>query len=103
MAYSVTQRTPEIGVRMALGAGARQVSWLILRRGLAQTLAGLTLGLGGAFALSRVMGALLVQVTPTDPLTFVSITVILAVVAVSACVIPARRASAVDPLVALRD
>jgi putative ABC transport system permease protein len=103
MAYSVTQRTPEIGVRMALGAGARQVSWLILRRGLAQTLAGLTLGLGGAFALSRVMGALLVQVTPTDPLTFVSITVILAVVAVSACVIPARRASAVDPLVALRE
>jgi predicted permease len=103
MAYSVTHRTPEIGVRMALGAGARQVSWLILRRGLAQTLAGLALGLGGAFALSRVMGALLVQVTPTDPVTFVSITVILAVVAVSACAIPARRASSVDPLVALRD
>ncbi len=103
MAYSVTHRTQEIGVRMALGAGARQVSWLILRRGLTQTLAGLALGLGGAFALSRVMGALLVQVTPTDPLTFVSITVILAVVAVSACAIPARRASVVDPLVALRD
>ena len=67
MAYSVTQRTTEIGVRMALGAAGRQVSWLILKRGLWQMGLGLTLGLAGAFGLSRVLRTLLVQVTPTDP------------------------------------
>ncbi|MEO6239507.1 MAG: ABC transporter permease [Vicinamibacterales bacterium] len=102
MAYSVTQRTTEIGVRMALGADARQVSWLILKRGLWQLGVGLSIGLTGAFFLSKVLGTLLVQVTPTDPATFGTITVILAVVAIAACVIPARRATRVDPLVALR-
>jgi predicted permease len=102
MAYSVTQRTPEIGVRMALGAKGSQVSWLILKRGLAQLALGLTIGLAGALALSQVMQSLLVQTTPRDPLTFASITAILACVAVAACVIPARRATRVDPLIALR-
>ena len=102
MAYSVTQRTTEIGVRMALGAESRQVSWLILKRGLWQMGLGLTLGLGGAFGLSRVLRTLLVQVTPTDPVTFAAITTTLTTVAIAACVIPARRATRVDPLIALR-
>jgi len=102
MAYSVTQRTTEIGVRMALGAEGRQVSWLILKRGLWQMGLGLSLGLAGAFGLSRVLRTLLVQVTPTDPVTFGTITAILTVVAIAACLIPARRATRVDPLIALR-
>ena len=102
MAYSVTQRKTEIGVRMALGANDRDVRWLILRRGLWQMGLGLAIGLAGAFGLSRVLRTLLVQITPTDPLTFVVITVLLTGVAMAACLIPARRASRVDPLVALR-
>ncbi len=102
MAYSVTQRTTEIGVRMALGADAGQVSWLILKRGLWQLGLGLSIGLTAAFFLSKVLATLLVQVTPTDPVTFGVITLILTLVAIAACVIPARRATRVDPLVALR-
>ena len=102
MAYSVTQRTQEIGVRMALGADARKVSWLILRRGLGQVAIGLTLGLAGAFGLSKVLRTILVQITPSDPLTFVAISVLLTGVAIAACLIPARRATRVDPLTALR-
>jgi len=102
MAYSVTQRTAEIGVRMALGAESRQVSWLILKRGLMQTAIGLGIGLVGAFFLSKVMRSLLVAITPSDPVTFASITVILIVVATAACLLPARRATRVDPLIALR-
>jgi predicted permease len=102
MAYSVTQRTPEIGVRMALGAEGRQVSWLILKRGLLQMALGLGIGLTGAYFLSKVMRSLLVQITPSDPVTFASITAILTCVAIAACLIPARRATRVDPLIALR-
>ena len=102
MAYSVTQRTTEIGVRMALGAEGRQVSWLILKRGLWQLALGLTLGLAGAFGLSRVLRTILVQITPTDPATFAAITTILTAVAIAACILPARRATRVDPLIALR-
>jgi predicted permease len=102
MAYSVTQRTMEIGLRMALGARGSQVSWLILKRGLWQLALGLTIGLAGAFGLSRVLGGILVQTTPTDPVTFATITVILTSVALAACVLPARRATRVDPLIALR-
>jgi putative ABC transport system permease protein len=102
MAYSVTQRTQEIGVRMALGAEGRQMSWLILKRGLVQLAMGLTLGLAGALALSRVLRTVLVQITPTDPVTFVAITLLLTVVSIAACVLPARRATRVDPLAALR-
>ncbi len=98
----MTQRTQEIGVRMALGAEGRQVSWLILRRGLLQLAIGLTLGLAGAFGVGRVLRTLLIQVTPSDPVTFVSITTLLTFVAITACLLPARRAICVDPLVALR-
>jgi predicted permease len=104
MAYSVTQRTPEIGVRMALGADRRRVSWLVMRRGLAQLTIGLALGLAGAYALSRVLTELLVSgVTPQDPVTFAAITVLLSGVAIAACLIPAYRATRVDPLAALRE
>jgi putative ABC transport system permease protein len=102
MAYSVAQRTQEIGVRMALGTGASQVSWMVLRRGLIQLAIGLTLGLAGAFAVSRVLRSVLVRITPSDPVTFVTIAVLLALVAIVACLVPARRATRVDPLVALR-
>ena len=103
MAYSVTQRTTEIGVRMALGADRGQISWLVLRRGLLQLGIGLTLGLAGAYGLSQVLTELLAGISPTDPVTFASITVLLASVAAAACLIPARRATRVDPLVALRE
>jgi len=102
MAYSVTQRTQEIGVRMTLGADRRQVSWLVLKRGLTQLALGLTLGVGGALALSRVMQAVLFQVTPGDPVTFAATTMLLTLVSIAACVLPARRATRVDPVVALR-
>ena len=104
MAYSVTQRTAEIGVRMALGADGRRVSWMVLRRGLVQLAIGLSLGLVGAYAASQVLTELLAGgVTPHDPVTFAAISIILSAVAVAACLIPAHRASRIDPLVALRE
>jgi putative ABC transport system permease protein len=103
MAYSVTQRTQEIGVRMALGAQGQQVTWMILKRGLIQLGIGLVLGLGGGyFAGSALPSRILVNTKTTDPVTFVAITVLLSAVAIAACLIPARRAMRVDPLVALR-
>jgi predicted permease len=101
-AYSVTQRTQEIGVRMALGARRGQVSWLILRRGLIQLAIGLTLGIAGALPISSVLQSLVVQIPTKDPVTFVAIALILAGVTIAACLIPARRATRLDPLVALR-
>lgn len=101
-AYAVTQRTHEIGVRMAVGAGAPQITWLILRRGLTHLGAGLAVGLAGAWALSRVLQRVIVQISSNDPLTFATITLVLTVVSIAACLIPARRATQVDPLVALR-
>jgi predicted permease len=102
MAYSVTQRTSEIGVRMALGAKGSQVSWLILKRGLWQLGLGLGIGLAGASVLSQVMQSLLVQTEARDPVTFASITVILASVAIAACVIRAARHARRPVAVALR-
>jgi putative ABC transport system permease protein len=102
MAYSVSQRTQEIGIRMALGAQAPQVIWLILKRGFLQLAIGLTLGLAGALALSRVLRGLLVEITPNDPVTFAAITILLTVVSIAACLLPARQATRIDPLVALR-
>jgi ABC-type antimicrobial peptide transport system permease subunit len=87
---------------MALGAGGAQVSWLILRRGLVQLAIGLTLGLGGAYFITSAIAALLVQVTPRDPVTFGVIAGLICTVAFAACLIPARRATRLDPLAALR-
>jgi putative ABC transport system permease protein len=102
MAYSVTQRTNEIGIRIALGAQKRDVLKLIISRGLKLALIGIGLGSAGAFLLTRVMTGLLFGVSPTDPLTFISIGALVLVVALSACYLPARRATKVDPLIALR-
>jgi putative ABC transport system permease protein len=102
MAYAVSQRTREIGVRMALGGEARHMYWLILKRGLAQITIGLTLGLGAALAFSQVLRTVLVQIAPTDPVTYAAITSVLITVSLSACLVPARRATRVSPIVALR-
>lgn len=103
MSYAVAQRTHEIGIRMALGASGGTVLRQMLRYGLGLTLLGLVLGLGAALALSRVMAALLFGVPATDPLTFAVIGSLLSLVAALACYLPARRATQVDPLVALRN
>jgi putative ABC transport system permease protein len=102
MAYSVAQRTQEIGVRMALGARPLHVWRLVFKQSLLMLLIGTVIGLVGAFLLTRLMSTLLFEVTATDPLTYVSVIGILTVVALLACYIPARRAAKVDPLVALR-
>ncbi|HEX2270217.1 MAG TPA: FtsX-like permease family protein, partial [Pyrinomonadaceae bacterium] len=102
MAYSVAQRTQEIGVRMALGARPFHVLRLVFGQSLGMLLIGTVIGLVGAFALTRLMQTLLFEVTATDPLTYVSVIGILMVVALLACYIPARRAAKVDPLIALR-
>jgi putative ABC transport system permease protein len=102
ISYSVAQRTHEIGIRAALGASAGSLLRLIVSRGLVLALIGLVIGVGGALGLTRVMERLLYGVGARDPMTMSSVAVVLAAVAVSACYIPARRATRVDPLVALR-
>ena len=102
ISYSVTQRTHEIGVRMAVGAGQRDIFNLIVGQGMKLTLIGVAIGLAASFVLTRVMLSMLFEVSATDPLTFVGISLLLTVVSLLACYIPARRAMEVDPMVALR-
>ena len=102
MAYMVTRRTQEIGVRMALGAAASDVLRLVIGQGMWTTAIGVAIGIGGAFALTRSMQSLLFGVSTTDPMTLGAVVLLLAAVSVFACWVPARRATKVDPLVALR-
>jgi predicted permease len=101
-AYSVTQRTQEIGVRIAMGARNGQVSWLILRRGLVHLALGLLIGLAASYFVSKLLQGIIVQVRPADPVTFSAITLLLLAVTIAACLLPSRRAMKLDPVVALR-
>jgi predicted permease len=103
MSYAVSQRTPEIGVRMALGARSSDVMKMVMGQGSKLAVAGIGIGLAGAFALTRVMSTLLFEVSVTDPVTFAAVVALLVVIALLACWVPARRATKVDPLIALRN
>jgi predicted permease len=102
MSFAVAQRTPEIGLRMAVGAGSRQVLLLVLKEGLLLALAGLVLGLGGTYFVGRAMRSVLYQVSATDFASVGAVAVVLLVAAILACYLPARRATRIDPMAALR-
>ena len=102
ISYGISRRTHEIGIRLALGAQVTDVLKLVFRQGLMLILIGIGIGLAGAWVLTRIMSSLLFDVTPTDPATFSSVAVVLAAVATLACYLPARRATMVDPMIALR-
>jgi putative ABC transport system permease protein len=102
MAHSVTERTHEIGIRLALGASPRQVLGWIAARGIRLAAIGLVIGFGLAYVMARLLSSLIYGVSATDPLIFVGVPVALALVAIAACYLPARRAMRVDPIIALR-
>jgi len=101
VAYTVSQRTREIGVRMAIGASPADVLRLVVGGGMKLVLAGVVIGLAGAFSLARLLTAMLYEVTPADPASYAGTTIALLLIAALACVVPARRATRVDPLVAM--
>jgi len=103
LAYAVSQRTSEIGIRMALGARAGQVVGLVMRNGLAFVGLGLVLGLGAAAGAARLIQSLLVDVHPLDPRVYLGVSVLFVVVAALACLVPSLRAARIDPIRALRD
>ena len=103
MAYSVQQRTQEIGIRLALGAQGSQLEKMVVFQGLKLAIIGVAIGLAASFALSRYISTLLFGVTQRDPLVFAGVPVVLTIVAILAVWIPARRAGRVDPVIALRD
>jgi len=102
LSYFVSQRIPEFGVRMALGAKSSSILWLVLKRGMGLALLGLAIGLATSFALTRLMQSLLFEVSAIDPVIFGLIALLLTLVAFASCVIPAHRATRVDPMTALR-
>jgi len=103
LAYDVARRTREIGIRMAIGAQRGDVVGMVLRQGMLVTIVGVVIGAGGSFAAKRLLDTILYRVKPGDPITLASVTALLVVVALAACYLPARRATRVDPLVALRE
>jgi len=102
LSYSVSRRTQEIGIRMALGAKRTDVLTLVLRQGMSLAVLGIAIGLSGAFVVTRYLESLLFEVRAADPLTFAVTSVALAAVALAACYLPARRATRVDPVITLR-
>ena len=102
MSYTVAERVPEIGVRLALGANPRGILGMIVGDGMRLAVPALIAGVAAAFAVTRLAGALLLDVSPTDPATYATVVAAIAAVALLACYVPARRASRVDPLVAIR-
>jgi ABC-type antimicrobial peptide transport system permease subunit len=102
LAYTVAERRREIGVRMALGADGARVLRMVLRDGMLLAGAGLVLGVLGAFAATRVLGSMLYGISPGDPMTLAAVLALMALVALAACYVPARRASSVDPMLVLR-
>jgi putative ABC transport system permease protein len=103
LSYSVRQRVPEIGIRLALGARMTDVLRMVVLEGMKPTLLGVAIGLAAALAMGRLVTSLVFQVKPTDPMTFLAVAALLALIALFACVIPAYRASKVNPVVALRN
>jgi putative ABC transport system permease protein len=102
MTYSVKQRTPELGIRMTLGASRVEVLAMVLRQGVGMTAIGVVVGIGGALALTRLLETSLYGVKATDPITFYAVPVLILAVSAAACLIPAWKATRIDPAIALR-